>query len=144
MHVASLILPIFAIILTGWLAGTTGYLARSVAGPLMQFAYYVAMPALVFLTVAKEPLDSLLEWRFLAAFGGGSILCFVAVLLAARLGLQASLGKSAMLGAVLMQSLQSGMVLLGVDTPVQNIVVGAVLVLAVGLDTLYRRRAGKA
>jgi D-xylose transport system permease protein len=45
----------------------------------------------------------------------------------------------AMLGAVLMQSLQSGMVLLGVDTPLQNIVVGAVLVLAVWLDTVYRR-----
>jgi len=47
----------------------------------------------------------------------------------------------AMLGAVLMQSLQSGMVLLGVDTPLQNIVVGAVLVLAVWLDTAYRRRS---
>jgi D-xylose transport system permease protein len=46
----------------------------------------------------------------------------------------------AMLGAMLMQSLQSGMVLLGVDTPLQNIVVGVVLVLAVWLDTLYRRR----
>jgi D-xylose transport system permease protein len=46
----------------------------------------------------------------------------------------------AMLGAVLMQSLQSGMVLLGVDTPLQNIVVGVVLVLAVWLDTVYRRR----
>jgi D-xylose transport system permease protein len=46
----------------------------------------------------------------------------------------------AMLGAVLMQSLQSGMVLLGVDTPLQNIVVGAVLVAAVWLDTVYRRR----
>jgi D-xylose transport system permease protein len=46
----------------------------------------------------------------------------------------------AMLGAVLMQSLQSGMVLLGVDTPLQNIVVGIVLVVAVGLDTAYRRR----
>jgi D-xylose transport system permease protein len=46
----------------------------------------------------------------------------------------------AMLGAVLMQSLQSGMVLLGVDTPLQNIVVGAILVFAVGLDTAYRRR----
>ena len=34
----------------------------------------------------------------------------------------------AMLGALVMQSLQSGMVLLGVDTPLQNIVVGAVLV----------------
>ncbi len=46
----------------------------------------------------------------------------------------------AMLGAVLMQSLQSGMVLLGVDTPLQNIVVGLVLVLAVWLDTMYRKR----
>ncbi len=46
----------------------------------------------------------------------------------------------AMLGAVLMQSLQSGMVLLGVDTPLQNIVVGVVLVVAVGLDAAYRRR----
>lgn len=46
----------------------------------------------------------------------------------------------AMLGALLMQSLQSGMVLLGLDTPLQNIVVGAVLVIAVWLDTLYRKR----
>jgi D-xylose transport system permease protein len=46
----------------------------------------------------------------------------------------------AMLGALLMQSLQSGMVLLGVDTPLQNIVVGLVLVVAVWLDTLYRKR----
>jgi D-xylose transport system permease protein len=45
----------------------------------------------------------------------------------------------AMLGAVVMQSLQSGMVLLGVDAPLQNIVVGLVLVAAVWIDTLYRR-----
>jgi D-xylose transport system permease protein len=47
----------------------------------------------------------------------------------------------AMLGAVLMQSLQSGMMLLGVDTPLQNIVVGVVLVAAAWLDIIYRRRA---
>ena len=41
-----------------------------------------------------------------------------------------------------MQSLQSGMILLGVDTPLQSIVVGAVLVIAVGLDIIYRRRTG--
>ena len=46
----------------------------------------------------------------------------------------------AMLGALLMQSLQSGMVLLGVDSPMQSIVVGAVLVIAVWLDTVYRKR----
>ncbi|MBB4051379.1 D-xylose transport system permease protein [Devosia subaequoris] len=45
----------------------------------------------------------------------------------------------ALLGAVVMQSLQSGMVLMGIDSPLQSIVVGAVLVFAVWLDTLYRR-----
>lgn len=48
----------------------------------------------------------------------------------------------AMIGALVMQSLQSGMVLMGVDTPLQSMVVGAVLVFAVWLDTLYRK--GKA
>jgi D-xylose transport system permease protein len=47
----------------------------------------------------------------------------------------------AVLGAVVMQSLQSGMVLLKVDSPVQDIVVGLVLVAAVGFDTYVRRRA---
>ena len=48
----------------------------------------------------------------------------------------------AILGAVVMQSLRSGMVLLRVDSPVQDIVVGIVLVAAVGLDAVVRRRAG--
>lgn len=48
----------------------------------------------------------------------------------------------AMLGALVMQSLQSGMVLIGVDAPLQNIVVGIVLVIAVWLDGLYRKRLG--
>jgi len=47
----------------------------------------------------------------------------------------------AMIGAVVMQSLQSGMVLLGVDAPFQNVVVGVVLVIAVWLDGLYRKRS---
>jgi D-xylose transport system permease protein len=46
----------------------------------------------------------------------------------------------AMLGALLMQSLQSGMVLVGADSPVQRIVVGIVLVMAVAIDVAYRRR----
>src|SRR5918999_5129490 len=49
----------------------------------------------------------------------------------------------AILGALVMQSLQSGMVLLGLDTPLQNIVVGLVLVVAVWLDRLYRSRTLK-
>jgi D-xylose transport system permease protein len=44
------------------------------------------------------------------------------------------------LGAVTMQSLSSGMVLIGVDTAWQDIVIGLVLVGAVGVDTLLRRQ----
>lgn len=47
----------------------------------------------------------------------------------------------AVLGAVVMQSLVSGMVLARVDAPLQDIVVGIVLVVAVAIDTIYRRRA---
>jgi D-xylose transport system permease protein len=46
----------------------------------------------------------------------------------------------AVLGALVMQSLQSGMVLMRVDAPMQDIVVGIVLVVAVAVDTIYRRR----
>src|SRR5438876_5384759 len=46
----------------------------------------------------------------------------------------------AVLGAVVMQSLRSGMVMLRVDSPTQDIVVGTVLVAAVGLDAFLRRR----
>jgi len=49
----------------------------------------------------------------------------------------------AILGALIMQSLQSGMAMVGVDAPLQSIVVGVVLVFAVYLDIAYRRRAGQ-
>ncbi len=48
----------------------------------------------------------------------------------------------AILGALIMQSLQSGMAMVGVDAPYQNIVVGIVLVVAVYIDILYRKRTG--
>ena len=48
----------------------------------------------------------------------------------------------AILGALIMQSLQSGMAMVGVDAPYQNIVVGIVLVLAVYVDIVYRKRTG--
>ena len=48
----------------------------------------------------------------------------------------------AILGALIMQSLQSGMAMVGVDAPFQNIVVGSVLVIAVFIDIVYRNRTG--
>jgi len=46
----------------------------------------------------------------------------------------------AMVGALVMQSLQSGMALLNLDSAYTDVVVGSVLVIAVFVDQLYRRR----
>ncbi|MGI9390351.1 MAG: sugar ABC transporter permease [Boseongicola sp.] len=46
----------------------------------------------------------------------------------------------AILGALVMQSLQSGMVLIGFDAALQQVVVGSVLVFAVFVDNRYRSR----
>ncbi|MFH2073584.1 MAG: sugar ABC transporter permease, partial [Actinomycetota bacterium] len=52
----------------------------------------------------------------------------------------AGTATGAVLGALVMQSLSSGMVLVGVEAPIQDIAVGFVLVVAVAIDTLVRRR----
>jgi malonate transporter and related proteins len=98
MEVAALVLPVFAIIVTGWLAGWLGYISRSLADGLVHFAYNVAMPALLFVTIAQEPARNLLEWRFLLAFGGGSILCFALVFLTVRAGYGRDLASSTVYG----------------------------------------------
>jgi D-xylose transport system permease protein len=46
----------------------------------------------------------------------------------------------AVVGAVVMQSLESGMVLLGVPSPMQKMVLAVVLIVAVWLDMAWRRR----
>src|ERR1700756_3682814 len=79
VRIADLILPVFAVILSGWLVGYTGYLSRKLSDALIHFAYNIAMPALLIVTIAQEPSHSLINWRFLVAFGGGSFLCFILV-----------------------------------------------------------------
>ena len=47
----------------------------------------------------------------------------------------------AVIGAIVMQSLESGMVLLGVPSPMQKMVLAIVLIVAVWVDMAWRRRA---
>jgi len=85
VQVAALILPVFAVIVTGWAAGYLGYMSRDLADGLIHFAYNIAMPALLVVTIAEEPARSLIAWRFLVAFGGGSLICFALVFAVARI-----------------------------------------------------------
>ncbi|PRD49755.1 sugar ABC transporter permease [Phyllobacterium myrsinacearum] len=98
-----------------------------IMGILCAIAGAVSTARLNAATNAQGTLDELLTIAA-AVIGGTSLAGGVGTI------------AGAMIGALLMQSLSSGMVLLGLDTPLQNIVVGIVLVIAVWLDTIYRRR----
>ena len=84
--------------------------------------------------------------RLNAAVSGLGTLQELYVIAAAVIGgaaLSGGIGTipGAIIGALVMQSLQSGMVLIGVGAPLQDVALGVVLVLAVAIDTIYRRRA---
>ena len=132
MEVADLVLPVFAVIVTGWLAGWVGYISRSLADGLVHFAYNVAMPALLVVTIAQESARNLLEWRFLLAFGGGSVLCFALVFLAVRTGWGRDLRSSTIYGMTAAMT-NTGFVAL----PILHAIYGQPAVLPAAVATVF-------
>src|SRR5947208_3360446 len=132
MQVVDLVLPVFAVIVTGWLAGQLGYISRSLADGLVHFAYNVAMPALLFVTIAQEPARNLLEWRFLMAFGGGSVLCFALVFLGVGAGWGRDLAGSTILGMTAAMT-NTGFVAL----PILHSIYGPPAVLPAAIATIF-------
>ena len=83
------------------------------------------------------------RWLTVKVFALMGILCGLSAVIGGT-ALSGGVGTiyGAILGALIMQSLQSGMAMVGAEAPFQNIVVGVVLVLAVWLDIQYRKRTG--
>jgi malonate transporter len=62
LEIADSILPVFAVVITGWILGATAYLPRGLSDALIHLAYNVAMPALLLVTIAQEPAHALINW----------------------------------------------------------------------------------
>ena len=132
MRIADLILPVFAVILTGLIVGYTGYLPRALSEALIRFSYNIAMPALLIVTIAQEPSHSLFRWRFLVAFGGGSLLCFILVF-----GIM-SLRASRSLASRTMHGMAASMTNTGfVALPVLEAIYGPRAVLPAAIATVF-------
>jgi malonate transporter len=132
VRIAALILPVFAVILTGWIVAVTGYLSRALSDALIHFAYNVAMPALLIVTIAQEPAHSLINWRFLVAFGGGSLLCFILVFGIMSIRLSRSLASRTMHGMAASMT-NTGFVAL----PVLQAIYGPRAVLPAAIATVF-------
>jgi malonate transporter and related proteins len=66
-------LPVFAIILAGYLAARGGLLGQGSTTALNAFVYYFALPPLLFLSMARVPLSDIFHGHYLAAYLGGVI-----------------------------------------------------------------------
>lgn len=64
-------LPVFGLILVGWLAGHSGKFEKSATDTLNRFAFYFALPALIFIAMARVAPEQLRQLGFLATFGCG-------------------------------------------------------------------------
>jgi malonate transporter and related proteins len=132
VRIADLILPVFAVIVTGWLVGYAGYLSRTLSEALIHFAYNIAMPALLIVTIAQEPSRSLIDWRFLAAFGGGSLLCFALVFGVMSIAASRNLASRTMFGMAASMT-NTGFVAL----PVLQAIYGPRAVLPAAIATVF-------
>lgn len=81
--VATAALPVFALILTGWLAARWGVLKPSATDALNRYVAYLSLPALLFQAMARADL-SLLSWNFVLGVSGGIAITFAVSCIAAR------------------------------------------------------------
>lgn len=85
MHIVlNAALPVFGLILLGYLAGRSERFEASATGTLNRFAFYFALPALIFVAMAKAAPDQLRQFTFIAAFAGSVALTWIAGFLISR------------------------------------------------------------
>lgn len=120
MDILALILPVFGVVILGFVCVKTGVVPESIAGPLVQFVYHICLPALMFHIVAGDSIEAILNWKFWTAFGGGLLLVLGAVALIGWRWLGGTPAERAILSFSAVQT-NSGFVAL----PILHVIFGA-------------------
>jgi len=109
--ILTIVIPVFGIMLAGWLTERFRYLPEGSAKVIAQFSFNIAMPAFLFRTM--QGVGSLPEspWKFVLAYFGGSVVVWIAAALATRVLLRRSAADGA---AISMASCFGNTVMLGV------------------------------
>lgn len=141
--VIDLILPVFAVIAIGFIAGKTKIVSANGAKTLNDYVLYITLPALLFHAVATAPLSHLTNWDFLFANLFGIIGAFLITVFVVRFvfkkrsaalslyGMNASYGTSGFMGIPLLIVAfgQEAALPSAIATVIHNIPVIAVVIL---------------
>ena len=86
MHaILTVAFPVFALVGIGWLGGRLRLLGPHGTTALNGFVTWFALPAMLFGALAKVRLEEILNWPFVAVFGGSMFATYFIGMVAARL-----------------------------------------------------------
>ncbi len=100
----NIVLPLFGIMVAGYLAGRCRVLNDGSSEILGKFVFVVAMPALIFISLSRLPVGEFFDWPFIGALGGGMSATFCLSLLVARFAFPDSLTALGLHGLAAMYS----------------------------------------
>ena len=102
--VLNIILPLFGIMVAGYLAGTFRLFNEASSRVLSNFVFLIAMPALIFISLSRVSVAEFFDWRFFGTLGGGMFATFCLGLIVSRLFFRDSLTALGLHGLTAMYS----------------------------------------
>jgi predicted permease len=91
-------LPVFGIILAGYLTGRAKLLGAHATEALNLFVFYIALPPLLFLAMARTEMARILNWDFIGLYGLSMLGLYLVALTVSRLVFKRSLGEAGLAG----------------------------------------------
>ena len=82
--ILNVVVPVFGLVLTGYIAGKIGLLGKASSEALNGFVFYFSLPVLLFFAMAKIDASSVVNVPFITAYLGGQIVTLSLGILVAR------------------------------------------------------------
>jgi predicted permease len=102
--IISVVVPVFGVVLTGFLAGRFKVLGPDSAAALNRFVFYFALPPALFIFMARAPTDKIFYWPFIGAFIGGCLLTFLIAFIVGLLLLRQDVSTRSIAGLTALQA----------------------------------------
>lgn len=100
----NIILPLFGIMVAGYLSGRFKLLPATASEVLSRFVFVIALPALIFASLSSITLAEFFDWRYIGALGGGMLAMFCIGMIVARMVFPGSLTSISLHGLTAMYS----------------------------------------
>ena len=86
LAVLEVTLPVFALVLCGYLAAARQMLPDKAVEGINAFVFRFALPAMLFRVVALRPIGELIDWRFAGGYVAAGLAVYLLVYQSARRG----------------------------------------------------------